>query len=536
MWYLETMKHSIAWGVATLLTSATFAQSTVTFHADIAPIVYAQCTECHRAGEIGPMPFTTYAEVAEYGGFIEYVTQTNYMPPWTPDHEYRSLRGERFLTAEEKQLISDWVDQGMPEGNAADNPGLPNFPEGSQIGEPDLVLSMPEPFLHEGNMTDQYQVFVIPTGFTEPTEIAAVEVRPGNATVDHHALIGYTDNPSVIAQAQALDAADPNPGYESFGDYGVDVSQFLFGGWVPGTPPLEFPPTIGHVAQPGSHLLLQMHYGPSAVDAMDQTEINVFFSEAPIQREVETFIMNPSHLDGGWGSFVIPPNQVTTFHGSMAVPQDMSLISVTPHCHLLGQSWEVFARSPDAQDTIPLIAIPEWDFNWQGLFTYPQMIHLPAGYVVEAYCSYDNTSDNPFNPSDPPEWMTWGDFTTEEMFVLFLQGVPYEEGDEDISMSVPNEHTVVVYRDNNLFPAWPNPAAQSEVTIGFHLAEAGKASLALYDMQGRLVKQWLNDEGLAAGHHLGTHDLSGLPSGTYVYRLQAGQGKPLSRTLQVVGR
>ena len=111
-----------------------------------------------------------------------------------------------------------------------------------------------------------------------------------------------------------------------------------------------------------------------------------------------------------------------------------------------------------------------------------------------------------------------------------------EEGDEDISMSVPNEHTVVVYRDNNLFPAWPNPAAQSEVTIGFHLAEAGKASLTLYDMQGRLVKQWLNDEGLAAGHHLGTHDLSGLPSGTYVYRLQAGQGKPLSRTLQVVGR
>ena len=106
-----------------------------------------------------------------------------------------------------------------------------------------------------------------------------------------------------------MDAADPNPGYESFGDYGVNVDQFLFGGWVPGTPPLEFPPTIGHVAQPGSHLLLQMHYGPSSVEQTDQTEINLFFAEDPIQREVETFIMDPTYLDGGWGSFIIPANK-----------------------------------------------------------------------------------------------------------------------------------------------------------------------------------------------------------------------------------
>ena len=165
------------------------AAQTVTFHEDIAPIIYAECTECHRVGEIGPMPFTTYEEVAAYGDWIEYVTQTNYMPPWTPDHTYSSLRGERFLTDAQKALISAWVDQGKPEGNPDNNPGLPNFPEGSQIGEPDLVLSMPEPFMHEGNDQDQYQVFVIPTGFTEPTEIAAVEIRPGNAAVDHHALV-----------------------------------------------------------------------------------------------------------------------------------------------------------------------------------------------------------------------------------------------------------------------------------------------------------------------------------------------------------
>ena len=329
---------------------------TVTFHQDIAPIIYNACTQCHRSGEIGPMPFTTYQEVAAHGNFIEYVTQTGYMPPWTPDHHYSTLRGERFLTEEEKGLISTWVAGGMPEGNPMDNPGLPDYPEGSQVGEPDLVLGMSEAFVHQGNMVDQYQVFVIPTGVTETKEIRAVEIRPGNNVVDHHALVAYTNDPAVIAQALAMDAADPNPGYESFGDYGVEVEQFLFGGWVPGTPPLEFPPTLGHVIEPGSHLLLQMHYGPSSVEAIDQTEINLFFHDEPIQREVVTEIFGPETLDE---FFYIPANQVKTFHASISMQDDISLMSITPHCHLLGTAWEVFARSNDGQAPNPLISIPD---------------------------------------------------------------------------------------------------------------------------------------------------------------------------------
>jgi len=517
-------------GLSALSSAACLAQS-VTFHADIAPVIYNECTQCHRVGEIGPMPFTTYEEVAAYGNFIEYVTQTGYMPPWTPDHNYSSLRGERFLTQAQKDLISAWVADGMPEGNPADNPGLPSYPDDSQIGEPDLVLGMPEPFVHEGNMLDQYQVFVIPTGVTEAKEVKAVEIRPGNNAVDHHALVAYTNEPYVIAQAQALDAADPNPGYESFGDYGVDVEQFLFGGWVPGTPPLEFPPTIGHVMEPGSHLLLQMHYGPSPIEEVDQTEINIFFHDAPIQREIVTVIAGPETLGE---PFVIPPNEVTTFHSTIPVDDDISLVSITPHCHLLGKSWEVFARSANGQDTIPLISIPEWDFNWQGIFTFPELVHIPAGYVVESFCAYDNTADNPFNPHDPPQWMSWGDFTTEEMFVLFLQGVPYEEGDEDISLSVPDRNTVLHYSQDNLFPAWPNPARADQVRVGFHLTRSAKASLVLRDMQGRVVKTWLDGENLPAGHHLEAFDVSALSAGQYLYTLTTSTGTVRSAQLQVL--
>ena len=102
-----------------LISNLNFAQTAnnPTFHLDIAPIIYNNCTECHRVGELGPMPLTTYEEVAANGYYIEYVTQSGYMPPWTPDHNYTTLNGERFLTDEEKQTIVDWVGADMPEGD-----------------------------------------------------------------------------------------------------------------------------------------------------------------------------------------------------------------------------------------------------------------------------------------------------------------------------------------------------------------------------------------------------------------------------------
>jgi len=407
-----------------------------TFHLDVAPIIYNNCTECHRVGELGPMPLTTYDEVAANGYYIEYVTQSGYMPPWTPDHNYTTFNGERFLTEEEKQTIVDWVGADMPEGDPSDNPGMPDFDIGLQLGSPDLVLTMSEAYLHGGDGLEQYQVFVIPTGLTETEEILAVEIVPSNNAIAHHGLIGYTSNPSSISAASALDNADPAYGYESFGDYGVSVEDRLFGGWVPGSQPLMFPQTIGKIMEPGSALLLQMHYGPAYQDELDQTTINIYFADLPLEREVETYIVTPLNLSV---PFYIPANEVVSFHGTVYVANDMSVISTIPHSHLVGKSWLVYATSPDNQDTIPMISIPNWDFHWQGVFTYPSLLHIPGGYTIHAIAEYDNTSSNTFNPNNPPQPMWFGDFTTDEMYVLFFQFVEYLPGDEDISIiSDPN--------------------------------------------------------------------------------------------------
>ncbi|MDA0912768.1 MAG: T9SS type A sorting domain-containing protein [Bacteroidetes bacterium] len=503
-----------------------------TFHADIAPIIYQNCTQCHRAGEIGPMPFTTYDEVYDYREFIAYVTSTGYMPPWTPDPEYATLRGERFLSEEQIQTLVEWAEGEALEGDVADNPGLPDFPEGSQIGEPDLILSMPEPYVHGGDMTDQYQVFILETEVEEETEIRAIEVRPGNSAVAHHALIAYTESTMSIEEAQSMDAADPEPGYESFGDYGVFVEDFLFGGWVPGAAPTDFPATIGKKIGPDGKLLLQMHYGPSPVEETDVTEINLFFAEEPVQREVELAMMTPGNLTE---PFFIQPNEVKTFHGIYPVFQDVSILSITPHCHLLGQTWEVYAVSANAQDTIPLISIPQWDFNWQGIFSYPSLKHIPAGYNVHAFCTYDNTADNPNNPNDPPQWMSWGDLTGDEMYVLFFQYVPYLPGDENITLSAPDEDTRLVYQTDNLFPAWPNPArANQTVNVSWHLHAPARLTLELLDIRGRVVDTWLPMQSFGAGHHQRSFMLGDLNSGTYFYRMTTEDGLVRSHTIQVI--
>ena len=419
--------------------------------------------------------------MAAYGNFIEYVTSIGYMPPWTPDADYSHFVGERVLTAEEVETISAWVDADMPEGNPDDNPGLPSFPEGSQIGEPDLVFSMPEPFTHAGNMSDQYQVFVMPTGSDEDIHVRALEVRPGNGAIAHHAILGV----DIEGTAQFLDSQDPAPGYESFGDFGFEAYENFFGGWVPGTQTVVYPEGIGRVIPANSDLLIQMHYGPTSVEGVDQTEVNVFLTDSPIEREVTTGIMGPWTLGE---PFFIPANQVKTFHGEYNIPVDLSFISIVPHCHLVGVSWEVFATGPGDLDTIPLISIPAWDFNWQGFFTFPYMTKVPAGYTLHGIATYDNTANNPFNPSDPPAMVQYGDHTEDEMFFVFFDYVLYADGDEDISLETPLLSSVEpMERRAPGVRVHPNPAS-SKVQVLVHPEFVG-TPWALADLGGRVMSE-----------------------------------------------
>ncbi|MEM9822588.1 MAG: T9SS type A sorting domain-containing protein [Bacteroidota bacterium] len=524
------MKRSITLLLLSWVLTVMSATAQVNFSEHIAEIIYEKCTSCHRPGEIAPFPLTNYEEVVAWSNMIQYVTEIKYMPPWKPDRDFSNFVGESGLTDEEIQLIADWVNAGSPEGDPNLAPSVPNFPSGSQLGTPDLVLEMTEDYFIEGNNQDDYRVFVLPTGLMEDKEIAAVEFRPGNNKAVHHALIAYETN----GAAAALDAQSSGYGYESFGDFGVPV-QGNFTGYTPGIRTVAFPPGIGTLLPAGADLLIQVHYAPLATNETDRSSLNIFFKEDsdPIQREVERMPVTPLHLDGGWSSFSIPPNEVKSFHGTRSVPEDVSLINVYPHSHYLGKDWEIFALSP-TDDTINIIRIEEWDFNWQGAYTFNRMKKIPAGSVIHVNATYDNTASNPFNPSSPPQTVTWGEGTKDEMYLVGINGVPYQEGDEDIviggGISTSVENTIHTSGHQLLAP-FPNPS-DGEVLLRYYLNSPEKVSIDLVDIKGALAKSILRQIPVPSGAHQLAISVQDLPSGVYSIRLSSG-GVVLSQPLVI---
>ena len=291
-----------------LLAFAFSIQAQVNFSEHIAPIIYENCTFCHRQGEIGPMALTNYDEVKTYASMVEYTTSIKYMPPWTADKGFSTFVGERGLTDDEIQMIKEWVADGMPQGDPSLEPAPPVFPTGSQIGTPDLVLSFEEAYVHEGDLSDQYQIIVLPTGLTENKMVKAIEMRPGNANIVHHSLFAVDQT----GQGQIKDAQTPEYGFPSFGDFGVATAQQFPQAYVPGAKPIKFYNGIGAPMPAGSDLLVQMHYAPVATTQSDSSTINIFFADPDetIDRVVQEEILLPFGGTLTNGPFVMQPETV----------------------------------------------------------------------------------------------------------------------------------------------------------------------------------------------------------------------------------
>lgn len=508
--------NRIFFTVAMLFVSVV-AFSQATFTKDIAPIIYNNCTQCHRPNEIGPFPLTSYEETFPWAPMIKYVTSIRYMPPWKADPHYSRFIGERALTQDQIDLIAEWADNGAPYGIASEEPELPDFPEGSQIGTPDLVLPMEESFTHYGGNNDEYRVFVLPTGLTEDKQVSTLELRPGNRKIVHHALFAY----DVTGTAQAMDEADPGYGYDGFGGFGIDEAlENMFPGYVPGQKPVPYPQGLGQILPAGSDLLMQVHYGPSPLESSDSSTVNIFFKKEPVNRQVQSLIFLPIPQFNIGELFLMSPNTVKTFHCSFTTPFKVSVFAIWPHAHLLNKSYEVYAIHPNG-DTTNLIRIPDWDFNWQGVYNFKKFIVLEPGSTIHVYATYDNTTNNPNNPNSPPAWVSWGERTTDEMLFMPINYVFYQNGDEDIvfeedvtGIDDPNVRFVNHY----LAPIMPNPA-RDEAIINFILEEADHISLRVLDLEGRVIRDMASYEWNAAGAHIRKLDLQSWPAGTYFVQM-----------------
>jgi hypothetical protein len=391
------------------------AKPSVTFNKDVGPLVFRHCATCHRPGEVAPFPLLSYRDVSKRADLIREVTAERSMPPWKalPTSAHAHFADERRLTDEQVATIARWVDAGAPEGDPAEKPEPPSFTLGWQLGEPDLVVTMPEPYELVAEGDDVYRGFVLPFQVPPGKYLKAVEYRPGNRRVVHHAV--FTTMPRKAAEAK-LASGDG----KSFPTGLAPPGQLLPGQlafWTPGMVPIPLPEDYAAEFPPGSALVMQLHLHPSGKPETEQSTIGFHFSDEKPRGRLRLMILSQNDIQ-------IEPGEAShAVTASKTIKDDVEVYGVFPHMHLLGRTVNVTATLPDGT-TQPLIAIDDWNFNWQLYYRYATPLRLPAGTRLDGRWTFDNSADNPFNPSRPPKRVTYGEQTSNEMAILVLDLMP----------------------------------------------------------------------------------------------------------------
>jgi hypothetical protein len=415
----------------------------------VAPIFYANCTSCHRTGEIAPMSLMTYKEARPWARSIAAKVADGTMPPWHADPAHGSFANERRLTDAQKSTIDAWVKGGAPEGNPADLPAAPQYPSGWNIGEPDVVLSMQEDYPIPASGSIDYQYMVVPANFAEDRWIQAWELKPGNPSVVHHVIV-YTMAPQAEQEAAAKARAGallgaafgggprPTPLFSFETDTRIPAGQTggpplppdqqkpkgphdrprpgvlspSIGGYVPGNSVRRFPDGTAMLLPKGHSLVFQMHYTTTGEATTDRSRFGLKFAPAPPRIALRSTPL----INGG---LHIPPGAANhRVDASMTVNRDIMLFSMVPHTHVRGKRWLYEVVYPDGKrETI--LSVPNYDFDWQHEYVFREPLRIPAGSKFQASAWYDNSPANKSNP-DPTKDVWWGDQTWEEMMFTSL--------------------------------------------------------------------------------------------------------------------
>lgn len=425
----------------------------VVFTEHVAPILFNNCTICHRPGGVGHFDLITYQDAKRYASGIAFATKERMMPPWPADHTYTEFVGQKILSDRDIEVLGKWIEDGMEEGPADKLLVLPVYPEGSLVGVPDVRIPV-KPVYLGANSPDKFLIVKVPFELPQDTFARLVEFVPGRHNVVHHVngdmvKYDYHRKKNVFAGEQVTDMVLDSTiklAYEKLGlpndDGTYPVLQKSVVNYLPGTYGQAYPQGVGGYSLPrkGAFLLNDLHYGFTTNEAVwDSSYINIFYANYPPERPVQEFQMGTLGVSPVEPDLVLQPNTVKKVFSKLVIPDDISVLTVNPHMHLLGKSFKAYALKPDG-DTIRLISIPRWDFHWQYFYTFRKMVKIPKGSTIVAEGVYDNTRKNLNNPFSPPRLVqdNMGSMrATDEMFQFIITYVMYKSRDEDIRLDVP---------------------------------------------------------------------------------------------------
>src|SRR6266481_1534536 len=388
----------------------------ITFNRDIAPILFRTCARCHRPGEAGPFSLLTCADAKSHARQIAAVTKRRFMPPWLPEQGELKFADELRLSDTEIARIQAWVEQGTPEGNSSDLPPMPKFVEGWQLGKPDVVLKATKSYALPASGSDNYWNFVFRAPVDRTRWLKAMEIRPGDKRLVHHA--------NVLVDRQQNGRRQEQEHGAGFGGMELTIesevfdpdSHFLF--WKPGSIPYVEPDGMALRLDKDTDLILNTHLQPSGKPETLRPTLGLYFSDKPATKHpILLQLENDRLLD-------IPPGEKHfAVTDDLTLPVDVDLLAIYPHAHYLGKDLQAIAKFPDGRSAT-LIHIPDWNLNWQAVYRYAQPVRLPKGATISMKFVYDNSDDNVRNPNSPPQRVLAGNRAVDEMAHLWLQVLP----------------------------------------------------------------------------------------------------------------
>jgi mono/diheme cytochrome c family protein len=385
------------------------AASKVTYADQVATILNRSCVSCHHDGAVAPFSLVGYDNAKKWASNLAAVVEAGAMPPWKAAPNYGEFLDDPRLSAAEIDVLQKWHEAGAPRGDKRKEPKEPVFNSEWVLGEPDLILKPEKAYKLDAEGADVYRNFVFKTNFDKPTWVRAVDVKPGNPKVVHHE-ITFLDGSGAAKKLEEANK-DGQLGYSTSGGGVGFMPSGSLGGWAPGISPREMPPGYGFLVKPGSTVVMQVHYHKTGKPEEDLTKLGIYFSKGPIKKQMM--------LDWVFNFGIkIPAGE--KLHKEIAqdrIDDDITLYSVMPHMHLLGRSMKAHVEFPDGT-TKPLIWVDDWDFNWQLAYVLKEPMKVPKGSKIKVDAVYDNSVSNPRNPHNPPKEVTWGEQTTDEMFLL----------------------------------------------------------------------------------------------------------------------
>jgi hypothetical protein len=376
-----------------------------TFYRDVLPVLQEHCQDCHRpagntnSGMVAPMSLTTYDEARPWAKSIAKMAQSREMPPWYASPEFHGVfEGERVLAEAEIATLVAWAKSGAVEGARADAPPPHVFPSaaGWTLGEPDLVIELPEPYWVADEVEDvqpSFEVVLSEEQLPEDRWIHWIEFRPGDPKLVHHGGASVTP----------LDASGK--------PYVDPVSGGKIIGTAPGDGPDLWPVGYGKLVRKGSKITFGLHYhkepGPGT-GGWDRSQIAIKWHTEPVTHVVRSAGISSR----GWE---IPPGVERWRVGSARTfAEDSVIINMMPHAHTRGAEARYELVYPDGKREL-VLHVPRYNYNWQLTYTFKEPKLVPAGSRLEVTMWFNNSESNPFLIESPDRAVGFGGMTTDEM-------------------------------------------------------------------------------------------------------------------------